>query len=86
MEEVIEGQFPEEELNFIANWMKTNYVKEELDDEDHQGTALGGNQDSDEENADDEDRPSSHKYEPEEEADKKNLFRCSNTKCQKIFP
>ena len=81
LEEVIEGQFPEDELDFVAEWMKTNYVKEELDDDDHQGTVEDENQDSDEEDADG-DRPSSPKY---EEEDKKNLFQCSYAKCQKTF-
>ena len=53
LEEVIEGQFAEEEFDFVANWMKTNYVKEELDEEDHhqdqEATEVGGSQNSEEE-------------------------------------
>ena len=82
LEEVIGGQFPEEELDFVADWMKTNYVKEELDKE---GSQVGGNPDSDEEGVDAKDRHSSPKYEPEEEQDKNNIFQCSYTKCQKTF-
>ena len=82
LEEVIEGQFPEEDLDFVAEWMKTNYVKDELEDDDYQGTVVGENQDSDKEDADDGDRLSSLKYEPEEEADKKNPFQCSYATCQ----
>ena len=82
LEEVIGGQFPEEELDFVTDWMKTNYVKEELDKE---GSKVGGNRDSDEEGADAGDRHSSPEYEPEEEQDKNNIFQCSYTKCQKTF-
>ena len=90
LEEVIGGQFPEEEFDFVSNWMKTNYVKEELEekdqDQDEEGPEVGGSRDSEEGGDDEWDRLSSPKSEPEEEQqNEENLFQCSYTECQKTF-